>query len=84
MTNLRQACGGCETEFNQNVMQKKQCCFSVLNCPQQGEFKVSERYLTMDDLTAALEANRVKEMFGAGTACVVCPVSAILYQGEVR
>uniref|UniRef100_A0A2K6FJH7 Branched-chain-amino-acid aminotransferase n=1 Tax=Propithecus coquereli TaxID=379532 RepID=A0A2K6FJH7_PROCO len=47
-----------------------------------GEFKVSERYLTMDDLTTALEENRVREMFGSGTACVVCPVSDILYKGE--
>lgn len=50
----------------------------------QGEFKVSERYITMSDLTAALEENRVKEMFGAGTACVVCPISKILYKGKVR
>eukprot|EP00074_Homo_sapiens_P096694 XP_016875257.1 branched-chain-amino-acid aminotransferase, cytosolic isoform X1 [Homo sapiens] len=49
---------------------------------QWGEFKVSERYLTMDDLTTALEGNRVREMFGSGTACVVCPVSDILYKGE--
>ncbi|XP_048682985.1 branched-chain-amino-acid aminotransferase, cytosolic isoform X3 [Caretta caretta] len=47
-----------------------------------GEFKVSERYITMSDLTAALEENRVKEMFGAGTACVVCPISKILYKGK--
>ncbi|XP_055252089.1 branched-chain-amino-acid aminotransferase, cytosolic isoform X1 [Moschus berezovskii] len=47
-----------------------------------GEFKVSERYLTMDDLTTAVEENRVREMFGSGTACVVCPVSTILYKGE--
>lgn len=50
----------------------------------QGEFKVSERYVTMSDLIAALKEKRVKEMFGAGTACVVCPVSTILYLGEVR
>ncbi|XP_026248146.1 branched-chain-amino-acid aminotransferase, cytosolic isoform X1 [Urocitellus parryii] len=47
-----------------------------------GEFKVSERYLTMDDLTTALEGNRVREMFGSGTACIVCPVSDILYKGQ--
>ncbi|XP_060021281.1 branched-chain-amino-acid aminotransferase, cytosolic isoform X4 [Lagenorhynchus albirostris] len=47
-----------------------------------GEFKVSERYLTMDDLNTAVEENRVREMFGSGTACVVCPVSNILYKGE--
>ncbi|KAJ8786025.1 hypothetical protein J1605_006605 [Eschrichtius robustus] len=36
----------------------------------------------MDDLTTAVEENRVREMFGSGTACVVCPVSNILYKGE--
>lgn len=45
---------------------------------------MSERYITMSDLTTALEENRVKEMFGAGTACVVCPISKILYNNEVR
>lgn len=62
---------------------RKNVFFNVL-LSQQGEFKVSERYLTMDDLTTALEENRVREMFGSGTACVVCPVSDILYKGEVR
>ncbi|XP_059361231.1 branched-chain-amino-acid aminotransferase, cytosolic-like [Carassius carassius] len=47
-----------------------------------GEFKVSERYLTMADLRQALEENRVREMFGSGTACVVSPVGRILYKGE--
>uniref|UniRef100_A0A4X2LA68 Branched-chain-amino-acid aminotransferase n=1 Tax=Vombatus ursinus TaxID=29139 RepID=A0A4X2LA68_VOMUR len=46
------------------------------------EFKVTERYLTMNDLIIALKENRVKEMFGSGTACVVCPVSDILYKDE--
>ena len=27
---------------------------------------------------------QVKEIFGAGTACVVCPVNRILYEGQVR
>ncbi|XP_051544960.1 branched-chain-amino-acid aminotransferase, cytosolic-like isoform X3 [Myxocyprinus asiaticus] len=47
-----------------------------------GDFLVSERYLTMGDLCQALEENRVKEMFGSGTACVISPVGRILYQGE--
>ncbi|KAJ8392333.1 hypothetical protein AAFF_G00076970 [Aldrovandia affinis] len=47
-----------------------------------GVFKVSERYLTMADLRCALKEDRVKEMFGSGTACVVCPVGRVLYQGE--
>ncbi|KAJ8023559.1 Branched-chain-amino-acid aminotransferase, cytosolic [Holothuria leucospilota] len=47
-----------------------------------GEFKVSERPITMPQLATALRQNKVHEMFGAGTACVVCPVGSILYQGE--
>ncbi|XP_039617511.1 branched-chain-amino-acid aminotransferase, cytosolic isoform X1 [Polypterus senegalus] len=54
---------------------------SILDLTRKwGEFKVSERYLTMGQLTAALNDNRVREMFGAGTACVVCPVGRILYE----
>lgn len=57
---------------------------SILELGEEwGEFKVCERYLTMDDLATALEENRVKEMFGSGTACVVCPVSSILFKGQM-
>ncbi|XP_038237549.1 branched-chain-amino-acid aminotransferase, mitochondrial [Dermochelys coriacea] len=47
-----------------------------------GEFKVSERSITMADLIRGLQEKRVREMFGSGTACVVSPVSHILYQGK--
>ncbi|KAB5541923.1 hypothetical protein PHYPO_G00085560 [Pangasianodon hypophthalmus] len=47
-----------------------------------GEFKVSERYLTMAELRLAVEQKRVREMFGSGTACVVSRVGRVLYQGE--
>uniref|UniRef100_A0A8C8DSZ9 Branched-chain-amino-acid aminotransferase n=1 Tax=Oryzias sinensis TaxID=183150 RepID=A0A8C8DSZ9_9TELE len=47
-----------------------------------GEFKVTERTMGMKELLAALEAGRVLEVFGAGTACVVCPVSELLYKGK--
>ncbi|XP_044198615.1 branched-chain-amino-acid aminotransferase, cytosolic isoform X1 [Thunnus albacares] len=47
-----------------------------------GEFKVTERYLTMSQLCCALKQQRVKEMFGSGTACMVCPIGHIVYQGE--
>uniref|UniRef100_A0A286XRD2 Branched-chain-amino-acid aminotransferase n=2 Tax=Cavia porcellus TaxID=10141 RepID=A0A286XRD2_CAVPO len=57
---------------------------SILDLAREwGEFKVSERYLTMSDLTSALDENRVKEMFGSGTACIVCPVSDILYKDQM-
>ncbi|XP_060111978.1 branched-chain-amino-acid aminotransferase, cytosolic-like [Heteronotia binoei] len=47
-----------------------------------GEFKVSEKIITMADFIKGLEEKRVKEVFGSGTACVVCPVNKILYQGK--
>ncbi|KAJ8298780.1 hypothetical protein KUTeg_022840, partial [Tegillarca granosa] len=47
-----------------------------------GEFKVSEKSYTMAQVIKALNENRVIEMFGAGTACVVCPVEQILYNDE--
>lgn len=50
----------------------------------QGEFKVTERTLVMKELLDALKGGRVLEVFGAGTACVVCPVGSLLYKGQVR
>ncbi|XP_068572861.1 branched-chain-amino-acid aminotransferase, cytosolic isoform X2 [Cebidichthys violaceus] len=47
-----------------------------------GEFKVTERYLTMSQLCSALKQLRVKEVFGSGTACMICPIGHIVYQGE--
>ena len=50
---------------------------------QWNEFKVSERRYTMSDLIKAVKEQRVKEVFGTGTACVICPVKDILYENEV-
>jgi len=50
----------------------------------QGEFKVTERTMGMKELLGALEAGRILEVFGAGTACVVCPVGSLLYGEKVR
>ncbi|KAM3859273.1 branched-chain-amino-acid aminotransferase, cytosolic [Diretmus argenteus] len=56
---------------------------SILDLTRKwGEFKVTERRLTMAQLCSALKQQRVKEMFGSGTACMVSPVDRILYQGE--
>ncbi|KAK2712543.1 branched-chain-amino-acid aminotransferase, cytosolic-like [Artemia franciscana] len=46
------------------------------------EFKVSERDITMAEVKEALDEDRLLEIFGAGTACVVCPVSSISYEGK--
>ncbi|XP_042556473.1 branched-chain-amino-acid aminotransferase, mitochondrial [Dipodomys spectabilis] len=47
-----------------------------------GEFRVVERKITMKELLRALEEGRVREVFGSGTACQVCPVHGILYEGQ--
>lgn len=52
-------------------------------CFCQGEFKVTERTMGIKELLGALDAGRVLEVFGAGTACVVCPVGSLLYKGKV-
>lgn len=46
------------------------------------EFKVTEKSFTIQDLAKAAEEGRVKEIFGAGTACVVCPIDQILYEDK--
>lgn len=39
--------------------------------------------MAMKELLEALDGGRVLEVFGAGTACVVCPVGSLLYRGQV-
>nr|KAF6273689.1 branched chain amino acid transaminase 2 [Pipistrellus kuhlii] len=46
------------------------------------EFRVVERNITMKELKRALQEGRVREVFGSGTACQVCPVHRVLYQGQ--
>ncbi|XP_069919209.1 branched-chain-amino-acid aminotransferase, mitochondrial isoform X5 [Oryctolagus cuniculus] len=56
---------------------------SLLDLAQSwGEFRVAERAITMKELLRALEEGRVREVFGSGTACQVCPVHQILYEGQ--
>lgn len=47
-----------------------------------GDLTVTERDITMDELLEAQQENRLLEMFGAGTACIVCPVERIVYEGK--
>jgi branched-chain amino acid aminotransferase len=56
---------------------------SIINLAKGwNEFKVSERSMTMPELRDLIKADRVVEMFGAGTACVVSPIKEIGYMGE--
>lgn len=47
------------------------------------EFKVSEQEFTINEIAKAAQEGRIKEVFGAGTACVVSPVDKILYKDDV-
>lgn len=56
---------------------------SVLSlCRKWGEFKVSERAITMAEVEQAIVSKRIIEMFGCGTACIVSPIKEIVYQGR--
>jgi len=46
------------------------------------EFQVTEKAFTIQQLAKGVKEGRVKEIFGAGTACVVCPVDKILWNDE--
>ncbi|BES90181.1 branched-chain-amino-acid aminotransferase [Nesidiocoris tenuis] len=48
-----------------------------------GQFQVTERVMTMPELRSLSREGRVLEVFGAGTACIVSPVSSIHYSGEM-
>merc|ERR1711991_486964 len=48
-----------------------------------GEFKVSERYLTMEEVLQHREKGTLVECFGCGTAAVVSPIQSIKFQGRV-
>ncbi len=45
--------------------------------------EVEERRIEIDEIIDAFRADRVSEVFGAGTAAVICPVASIGYRGEV-
>ena len=46
------------------------------------EIKLSERRITMSEVKNANQAQRLHEIFGAGTACCICPVGKIQFEGE--
>jgi len=51
-------------------------------CRQWGEFDVSERSFTIQELAAAAKEGRLQEAFGAGTAAIVSPIESITYKNE--
>ncbi|XP_053908400.1 branched-chain-amino-acid aminotransferase, mitochondrial-like isoform X1 [Cuculus canorus] len=56
---------------------------SILDLAREwGEFGVREGPLPMAAVLEALRGGRLREMFGSGTACMVCPVGGILYEEQ--
>lgn len=56
---------------------------SILDLARKsGKIKVTERYISMKECVSLVENNRLIEMFGAGTACVVCPIERINFAGR--
>ena len=53
---------------------------SVITLAKSWGQKISERQLSIHELTQGLESGDVTEMFGAGTAAVISPVSHIHYK----
>ena len=54
-------------------------CIEVLK--KEG-YKVSERLLSIDELSDALENGTLKEAWGCGTAAVVSPIGELCYKGK--
>lgn len=47
-----------------------------------GEIKVVEKKFTIFELLDAIKDRRVIEIFGTGTACIVCPIAKITFKEE--
>jgi branched-chain amino acid aminotransferase len=55
---------------------------SVLKLADDIGIRAEERQLTIDELVDGIKFQKVTEVFGAGTAAVVSPVSKISYKGQ--
>ncbi|CAL1683270.1 unnamed protein product [Lasius platythorax] len=56
---------------------------SLLSMARQwNQFRVSERSITMKEITRLLSENRLLEIFGAGTAGIISPVSCVEFLGQ--
>ncbi len=56
---------------------------SALTLLREWQVPVAERPIEIDELVGAFRDGKLEEIFGAGTAAVICPVASIGYRGEV-
>jgi branched-chain amino acid aminotransferase len=55
---------------------------SILELARDWGYEVEERLISIDEVIAAIDAGKLKEMWGTGTAAVVSPVGVIEYLGK--
>ena len=56
---------------------------SVLTLLEDWGLPVEERRIAIDEVVTAFRSGELEEVFGAGTAAVICPVASIGFKGEV-
>ncbi|MCP4874960.1 MAG: branched-chain amino acid aminotransferase [Gammaproteobacteria bacterium] len=56
---------------------------SALTLLRDWGLEVEERRIAIDEVVAAFSSGELEEVFGAGTAAVICPVASIGYKGEI-
>jgi branched-chain amino acid aminotransferase len=54
---------------------------SILQVARDWGMKVEERALSIKELTEGITSGKVQEVFGAGTAAVIAPISTVGYEG---
>ena len=57
---------------------------SVIALLKDWNLPVEERPITIDEVVEAFRSGSLEEMFGAGTAAVICPVASIGFKGEIH
>jgi branched-chain amino acid aminotransferase len=55
---------------------------SIITLLKEKRFKIEERELGMDEISAAYDKGEFLECFGAGTAAVVAPIAELFYEGK--
>ncbi|KAB0800491.1 hypothetical protein PPYR_06231 [Photinus pyralis] len=56
---------------------------SIIELAQElGNMQIQQRTITMNEVVRLQQENRLLELFGSGTACVVSPISSIDYLGS--
>lgn len=54
---------------------------SIIELAKKWGYKIEERKISLDEITAAHKAGELKDAFGTGTAATITPISVIGYDG---